>query len=438
MDFVVPWLVVGVLLYVMRRLERWQHQHIFKVGWLLTKNLQTTTIFYYTFFLPGVVLHEFIYWMSAGILNVRAERAIAWPEAQAIAELNLNFIKLNRNTSRIKVAIISIMPLIGSLAIIWLITNNILNLNIVLAVLRGGKLDDIGSALSLLLSTPDVWIWVYLVFAIANTMFPNLEALRGWRPVLIAVGIVIGLLFLFGVAQQMFLDNLAQPITDGLSRLALIFTVVIAVDLLVTGVLGVIEALIERVTKDSATFQNGKLVAITREEMLARRQKEQQRAKEERQKPAVKTRAPAGPPSIYKLALPIPSAPGKDLSEPIIVTRDDKSVLPAGAAPVTPPLTRSNPEIITGAATVIKNDDELKPEKALPEAHIDLPAFAVKHEPPKLAAAFTDDDEDEEEEQEVSDENEDESAEDDDQPEDDESDDEEEPEDEDEEEEERL
>jgi hypothetical protein len=427
LEFIVPWLVVGVLLYAMRRLERWQHQHIFKVGWLLTKNLQTTTIFYYTFFLPGVFMHEFVYWMAAGILNVRAERAIAWPEAQAIAELNLNFIKLARNTSRIKVAIISIVPLLSGLALIWLITNNILNLTLILAVLRGGKLEDFGSALTLLLSTPDVWIWVYLVFAIANTMFPNMEALRGWRPVLIGAGVVIALLFLFGVAQQMFLDNLAQPITDGLSRLALIITVVIAIDLLVTGVLGTIEALIERVTKDSATFQNGKLVAITREEMLARRQKEQQRAKEERerQRNPVKTRAPAGPPSIYKLALPIPGAPGKDLSEPIIVSRDEKSVLSSGVPPVTPPLTRSNPQIITGAATVIKNDDELKPEKPLPEAHIDLPSFAVKREPPKLAAALSDEDEEE-----VADETEDESIDDEDeevdQSEDDESEDEEE------------
>ncbi len=86
----------------MRRLERWLHQHIFKVGWLLTKNLQTTTILYYTFFLPGVVLHEFIYWLFAGFINVRAERAIAWPEAQAIAELRLNFIRLARNTGRIR------------------------------------------------------------------------------------------------------------------------------------------------------------------------------------------------------------------------------------------------------------------------------------------------------------------------------------------------
>ncbi len=80
----------------------------------------------------------------------------------------------------------------------------------------------------------------------------------------------------------------------------------------------------------------------------------------------------------------------QDLSESIIVSREEKSVLPAGV----PPITRSNPEIITGTA-VVKNDDELKPEKPLPEAHIELPAFAVKHESARLAAPLTDDEDDE-------------------------------------------
>src|SRR5262249_6071148 len=158
---------VGVMLYVVRRLERWLHQHIFKVGWLLTRNLRTTTVLYYTFFLPGVFVHEFIYWLVAGILNVQAERAIAWPEAQAIAELNLNFVRLAPKTSRVKVAIISISPLIGGLVLIGFIATQVLNLNVVIAVLRTGGWDSLGSAISLLLSTPDVWIWVYLTFAIA-------------------------------------------------------------------------------------------------------------------------------------------------------------------------------------------------------------------------------------------------------------------------------
>jgi hypothetical protein len=176
----VLWLVVGALLYAMRRMERWLHQHIFKVGWLVTKNLRATTVFFYIFFLPGVVLHELIYWLVAGILNVRADRAIVAPEAQQIAEMKLNFIKLGKNTPRVKVVIISIAPLLGGLAVIWLITNNVLNINLVIGVLNAGG--DPWGAINLLLLTPDVWIWVYLMFAVANTMSPDREALRGWRP----------------------------------------------------------------------------------------------------------------------------------------------------------------------------------------------------------------------------------------------------------------
>ena len=375
----------------MRRLERWLHQHIFKVGWLLTKNLQTTTILYYTFFLPGVIVHEVVYWLVAGILNVRAERAIAWPEAQAIAELKLNFIRLARNTNRIKVAIISVAPLLSGLLLIWVISNNVLNLDAVIATFGGGSIDDIGAAVSLLLSTPDVWIWVYLTFTIASTMMPDIQALKGWRPVLLGLGILTGILLALGVAQEVFLNTLAQPLMEGINRLSFTFAVVIGIDLLMTGVLGVIEALIERLTGDSATFQNGKLVALTREEML--RQREQHRAKQDRQRQAATAKAitPAGPPSIYKLPLPIPGAPGRDVAEAVVVRRDDATVLASGR-PV--PTDRSGPAMIPGIA-VAKNDDELKPDAPLQEARI-------RTRPPTRETQVedeTDEDEDDEEEE---------------------------------------
>jgi hypothetical protein len=366
----------------MRRLERWLHQHIFKVGWLLTRKMQTTTILYYTFFLPGVVLNEVVYWLVAGIINVRAERAIAWPEAQAIAELKLNFIRLAKNTSRVKVAIISIAPLLSGLALIYIISNNVLNLNLVLAVGSGGTLDDYLAALRLLLGTPDVWLWVYLMFTIANTMFPNRDVFKGWRPVVMALAVAVVALYVVGVGQQLFLQNLALPITDGLSRLALIFVVIIVIDLIVTGVLGTIEANIERITGYSATFEKGKLVALTKEDV--QRLREQQRAKREKERQAAKAPKPArsqsGPPSIYKLPLPIPGAPGKEALEPALVSSVSKPASPAAAMP---PLTgRAGPAMITGTA-VVKSDDELKPDRPLQEAKIDLPSSFVKQHTPE-------------------------------------------------------
>ena len=169
-------LVVGMFI-LLRRIERWLHQHIFKVGWLLTRNFQTTTILYYTFFLPGVFLHELTYWLGAGIFNVRATVSIPFfkkevpppkDDKQAktttvevpkpppsntidISKLKPNFVTLDFGTARgrgkqaqkgvYRKAFISVLPLLVALVVIWLIADNIFNLMGVVATMASG--DDL-------------------------------------------------------------------------------------------------------------------------------------------------------------------------------------------------------------------------------------------------------------------------------------------------------
>ncbi len=311
----------------MRRLERWLHEHLFKVGWLVTKKSRTTTLLYYTFFLPGIVIHEFVRWLVAGLLDVRADRAIKLPDEQQIAELKLTFIRIHRNAGELKTAIISAAPLFVGLGIIYYVSQNILRIPQVLDTLAGGGLDNLSRAIALFTSAPDVWLWVYFVFTIANTMIPSWSALRGWRIVLMALGVGVAALLFLGVADDVFLDTLAEPIVTTANVLTLTLAFVIGVDLLMTAVLGTIEAIIERITGDSATFQNGRLIAVTRAERL--RQQEQERARQERQRKAAAKRTASGPPSIYNMPFPIPKPPDKD-SAPITVTRDAQNVLLSG------------------------------------------------------------------------------------------------------------
>ncbi|MBL8145036.1 MAG: hypothetical protein JNL34_01510 [Anaerolineae bacterium] len=351
---VFPWLLVIGLLVAMRRLEGWLHQHIFKVGWLITKNLHTTTILYYTFFLPGVVFHEFVLWLVAGVFNVRAERAIAWPEAQAIAELKLNFIRLSKNTSAFKVAVISVAPLLAGIALIAFVLTSVMDISGIRILIASGSLDDVNVAIGRLTATPDFWLWFYLIFAVANTMMPEWDKLKGWRPVLIVLGVGVVLLFLLGVGDELFVEAFTGPLATLLSLLAGSLIGVIAINLVMTGVLGGIESLIERVTGDSATFQNGKLVAMRREEIL--KQKEQARQKQQKQLEAAKNapKTPGGPPSIYKLPLPIPGAPGKEaeaLPRPAVATLQP-----------TPGDDRAGPVMITGTATPKPPADEAAEE----------------------------------------------------------------------------
>jgi hypothetical protein len=341
------------LILLLRRLERWLHQHIFKVGWLLTKNFQTTTILYYTFFLPGVVLHEFSYWLVAGILDIRAERAIQWPEKQEIAELRLTFIKLAKNIPLLKLAIITLAPLAAGLIAVWFVANNILPINEFLARISTGRLSDVTGAIGFLTSTPDFWLWIYLAFTISNTMVPNLKDLRGFRIIVIVIiAICIGL-FLLGLGNEVVVTTLAGPVSDALYGLASTLAIIIAIDVLVTAILGTIEAIVERVTGNSATFENGKLIAMTRQELAEYKKKQSARAIQ----PARRTTptvipTESGTPSIYKLPLPIPGPPGKEA-----VTQSETVILTPAAQPLpASPLrdTRPGPNVITSPTPVIQ------------------------------------------------------------------------------------
>jgi hypothetical protein len=333
-EVVIPWLVTAGLFSVLRRLETWLHQHIFKVGWLTTKDFQTTTILYYTFLLPGVVLHEVVYYLAAGLLNVRAERSIGWPKAQDIGELKLNFVKLAPRSSPVRVAIIATAPLVVGLVVIWYIANNVFRLPIVLEVLLPASLASVGEALRLLVLAPDFWLWFYLAFTVGNTMIPDLSEFSGYRVVGLVVGGGVALLTLLGLGNALVLDFLSGPVTTALNVVSGLFAAIIGINVVMVAVLATIEEVIERVTGDSADFRNGKMVVMTREERMERRMREIEKQRQAREKKRSAAAAlDSGPPSIYKRGLPLPGGPDDEYVTPIqrvMVADEQKPGLPGG------------------------------------------------------------------------------------------------------------
>jgi hypothetical protein len=322
--------LVGLLLLATRWMERWLYRHLFKVGWLLSHNLQATTIFFYLIFLPGIALHELTVWLVAGIFNVRADRALAWPATQTEARLRLDFVKLAKNAGQVSLAIISLSPLVSGLVALWLIVVAFLRLDVALAGFNGdlGTLPAIVQQVTL---TPDFWLWFYIAFTIANTMFPTeTKALRGWRVLALGIGGIVGLLSVLGVGDALVGAPLRGPLRDGATLLSGLLGFVIAADLVVTGVLRIVETIVESVTRSSATYEHGKLVTMTRTE--ARQGREQARLQAEKkaraQKPAVVYKR------VYELPLPMPPAPGK--LEAVTVEKPPQPALAGGSAPVAP------------------------------------------------------------------------------------------------------
>lgn len=378
--------MVALLFAVLRRLERWLHQHIFKVGWLLTKNFQTTTILYYTFFLPGVFLNQFVIWLVAGIVNVRADRAISWPEQQEIAELRLDFIRMSKGSGKFKLAVIALTPLVTGIAIIWLVAHHVLNVTTALQIASGGELDDITAAINSVLAVPDFWLWFFLLFTISNTMMPDLRHIRGLRTAIWAVALIVVVLLVLGIGNQALSVLITGPLTDAVNLLSGAFAIIILIDFVAVAILGTLEALIERATGDSATFENGRLIALTRKELLELNQKKAARAAASRKRPALES----GAPSIYRFPLPIPGAPGREaVSQTAAFVTADEQPAPAplphakddsragadvieGKASVRPPLQPSAPDMQKPLPPAQPGDDKDEPDDSDDVTYVDI------------------------------------------------------------------
>lgn len=312
-------------------MERWLYRHLFKVGWLLSHNLQATTIFFYLIFLPGIALHEATVWLVAGIFNVRADRALAWPATQSEARLRLDFVKLAKGAGPVSLMIISFSPLVAGLAALWLIVVSVLHLDAAVAGFNG-DLGAVPGMIQQVTQAPDFWLWFYIAFTIANTMFPtDMKFLRGWRVVAVGIGALTVAISVLGLGDVLVGGLLRGPLRDGALLLSGLLGFVIAADLVVTLVLRVIETVIETVTGNNATYQNGKLITFTRAE--AKQQRAQARVQAEKKAKAQKTAVSYK--SVYDLPLPLPPAPGK--LEPVTIEKPPQPVFGGGPPPVIAP-----------------------------------------------------------------------------------------------------
>lgn len=331
-----PWLILAAVLIPLIYVEKWIHAHLYGVGWLLTNNKKSATALYYVLLFPGVFVHEFTQYLVAGALNVRIKRVIAWPEAQDDGTLRLNFVQI-KQANRLEAAIIGAAPLFTGLGLVWVISNHILNLDNVLSALATGNINVIGPALRQLVSKPDFYLWLYLMFAVSNAMLPTPADREGWPLVIGLFAVVIGFLVIIGTGAVL-LKTFTGPVAHGVDRLATAFASVLAVEIPGLLLIGVAEEILERITKRK--FQYGE---------------ERVRDATARQPGSSDPLPPGAPlPSIYNLPLPVP-VPSEGPVPASAVRRPASTIAPASgaAAPTTSPASaggqRPSQERVTGS-----------------------------------------------------------------------------------------
>lgn len=127
-------------------------------------------------------------------------------------------------------SLIGVAPLIfGSMAVL-IIGQGWLDLGQIGLAIAGGDLEKIWQAMARTLAVPDVWLWLYLVFAISNAMLPSASDREAWQAVLIYLGLALLLTIGLGI-----IPNITPELEElGLTILAYLlsaFTITVAVDI---------------------------------------------------------------------------------------------------------------------------------------------------------------------------------------------------------------
>lgn len=193
----VPWIpfvaALGALLLVQGTLI----QVLFAFFYRLTHNRAVAMLLYALLVWPGTALHELAHWSMARLLGVYAATPHLLPSApDAQGRMVLGHVMVERSDV-VRRALIGVAPLLAGSVAVAALGHFAFTLPVP-ALEQDGflSLRPLLRALPSVFRVQDAWVYLYLLFAIANAMMPSPSDREAWPTLLLfvaLVGVALGL-----------------------------------------------------------------------------------------------------------------------------------------------------------------------------------------------------------------------------------------------------
>jgi hypothetical protein len=232
------WLVAVFLL--MLWLRRWIETHVQGVAYLISGHPTVAVWIFFLIFLPGTLVHELSHWLAATLLGVRTGRMVIWPQLKHDGSLWLGAIQVAR-ADPLRSSLIGLAPLVSGSLLVTLIGAH-LQLGLLGDALASGRWELVWDGLLHSMSLPDFWLWVYLLFAIANRMLPSPADREPWRPVLIFLALLAALVLAAGWTPRLT-PQAGNTLLDVVGFLIYAFTLTVVIDVLMMLFIALVESI---------------------------------------------------------------------------------------------------------------------------------------------------------------------------------------------------
>lgn len=246
MPLLTLWGLVLLALLPLIVLERWIHKHLQGLWLLLLRDADMALVMYSLIMLPGVLLHEGSHWVAALLLGVRTGRFSVVPQRLPNGNLRLGYVETAK-ADPLREALIGAAPLAAGVAAIIFMGYSRLGVGAVGTALAQGDGWATLAAVQAMGRQPDFWLWVYLLFTVANSMLPSASDRRAWGPVVVAAVLVTGLLVYAGLGEAL-MSGLGGVLEGAARALAAGFTLTVVINLLIVPILWAVEQVVMRLT----------------------------------------------------------------------------------------------------------------------------------------------------------------------------------------------
>ncbi len=193
---------------------------------------------------PGVILHEGSHWLMAKVLRVPTRGLSLLPGRTRDGRIRFGYVETGQ-ADPIRASLIGLAPLVVGALSLELLALEHLGLRELGGQLAAGQWAAIAGQMLAIASTPDLFLWLYLVLSISNTMLPSKADRAAWLPAIlfvIAVGVLMAAL---GALESAF--HWLQPMASaGATGLTGVLLVAAGVDLILIGPLILLEAFLTR------------------------------------------------------------------------------------------------------------------------------------------------------------------------------------------------
>jgi hypothetical protein len=215
-----------LLLFFQRRLQQ-EFQILF---YLITRRADLALILFSVLFFPGVLLHEFSHYLTAKILGIKTGRFSLIPRPLPDGKLQMGYVE-TASSDWFRDALVGAAPLIVGGAIVAYISIAKLKIPDFAVGVWNAGVGPAAAVAKILLSQPDVWLWIYLALVISSTMIPSASDRRVWLPLGLFMFILVAASVLMG-AGPWLLKNLAPAFNRFINAIVFVFGISILLHML--------------------------------------------------------------------------------------------------------------------------------------------------------------------------------------------------------------